>query len=157
MGTSVEYDKEAVIMKVSNFFRYFFSILSILAAFLGMLYFAMYNCNDVWKRYESLVMDVTSGSVFVTEIANIIYLVTKAYVKPMPKKIHIKTAAKMFIPLLLIASLCAFILGGDAFYFEIAFLLLDIVLLIGGDMVDYTEVIEVETKLYEGDECENLL
>ena len=144
-------------MKVSNFFRYFFSILSILAALLGMLYFAMYyhskDFYDEWESWDSLVMYVSIGSVFVTEIANAVFWIVKdSNVKPMPKEFHIKSAAKTSIPLLLIASLCAFILGGDAFYNEIAMLLLDIMFLIGGDMMDYTEVVEVETTLYEGDD-----
>lgn len=143
-------------MRVSNFFRYFFSILSILAALLGMLYFAMYyhskDFYNEWKSWDTLVMCVSVGSIFVTEIANAVFVVTKSNVKPMPQKLHIKNAAKTSIPLLLIAALCAFILGGDLFYTEMAFVLIDIIFLIGGDMIDYTEVVEVETTLYEGDD-----
>lgn len=141
-------------MKVSKFFRYFFSILSILAVLLGIMYFALYyNCKDFhdeWKRYNDWVMNVSEASVLITEIANVIFAVTKAHVQ-IPKRLHIKSYAEISIPLLLVASLCAFILGRNAFYMQIVFLLFDVIFFIGGDMIDYDDVVDVDTIIYEGD------
>lgn len=136
-------------MKVSKFIRYFFSILSILAVVLGIVYFVLYYSSKEFKscyeNWDVLVMAVTAGSVFITEIANLIFLITKICVQPIPKKLHIKNAAKISIPILLIVAFYALVKGGDAFYIQIALLMVDIVFLIAGDMIDYTEVVDVET------------
>lgn len=136
-------------MKVSKFFRYFLSILSILAVVLGIVYFAMYyssedfiSCYGVW---DTLVMEETINSVIITVLINCIYLLAKDNTQRKQKKPYIKNTAKIYIPILVIGILCAFILGGDAFYIQIALLLLDILFLIVGDMFEYSEIRDVVT------------
>lgn len=142
-------------MKVSKFFRYFISILSILAVVLGILYFALYYSVEEFKSHygelDDLVMNTSWVSVILTEIVNIIFFIIKDCMQTKQNKQvkhYIKENVKVMIPVLLIGSISAFVIGADAFYMQIAILLLNIMFFISGDMIEYG-IIEVETSYDE--------
>lgn len=135
-------------MLVVKIFRYVISILSIIIAILGIAFFVMYyNSKEFYSNYQDIdswVIGISVIASFCTEIVNMVYLIVKECYQP-KRKFRIKHSVSDVLLLLLIAIICFFVLGANALYMQISFLLSDIMFLVIGDAIDYSEVVDVDT------------
>lgn len=141
-------------MKVSNILRYAFNTISMIVCAFGVIYAFLYDksesFNQMYEEYDVAVIVVTVATLAITEIVNILILLTRC--SRSDGKYHVKKSLIFYSLLWLISASGALIKLNGLLAIELAMLLIDPILFNIGSMLEFDEIKEVETLFEEEDD-----
>lgn len=142
----INFDNKEVVMKVSNFLRYLISFLGVVAGVLGAIFFIEYFSSETFKesygRYDDHILFTTFALVIMAELVNMGHMIIKACHNT--QTASIKTSAKIWL-IILVGTAVFFLIKGEIYYQLIGGSLISAAFFVAGDMVEYNEVVDVET------------
>lgn len=134
-------------MKVSNILRYSVNIISFLISSFGVVFFILFYRSESFKtkygEFDTQVIAITLIAFIITAICNLAILVIKC--SKSDGNYSFKTFSGVWIGLFIIAAISAFILIADAVGIELGILFWNFAFYFLGNMVDFSEVKEVDT------------